>query len=164
VIAVEPQSELRSIIEINCAINNFTNVQVETAALSPNKTEIMYMFPRIDSGASSIVRSYRWRKRTTKVAGIGFGELMQKYGITKVDFVKIDVEGYEPEVLESMFEYIAVGRIKNVFVDYHQTILERRGIDAAKIDKKITKYMSSSMAGKQGLSGYVLYSLPGANR
>jgi FkbM family methyltransferase len=163
VIAVEPQSELRSIIEINCAINNFTNVQVETAALSPNKTEIMYMFPRINSGNSSIVRSYRWRKRTTKVAGIGFSELMRKYKITRVDFVKIDVEGYEPEVLESMFECITAGRIKNVFVDFHESILERRGIDVRKIDEKMTGYMTKT-ASRHGLSGYVLYSMPGANR
>jgi FkbM family methyltransferase len=163
VIAVEPQPDLRSIIEINCAINNFTNVQIETAALSPNKTEIMYMFPRINSGSSSIVRSYRWRKRTTMVAGIGFTELMQKYAVTTVDFVKIDVEGYEPEVLESMFECIMAGRIKNIFVDFHGSILERRGIDARKIDQKMTEYMTRTAEGK-GLSGYVLYSMLGANR
>jgi FkbM family methyltransferase len=163
VIAVEPQPDLRSIIEINCAINNFTNVQIETAALSPRKIEIMYMFPQINSGASSIVSSYRWRKRAIKVGGIGFVELMKKYGLTIVDFVKIDVEGYEPEVLESMFESIAAGRIKNVFVDFHGGILERRGIDARKIDEKMTKYMTRS-ASDHRLSGYVLYSMPSANR
>jgi FkbM family methyltransferase len=163
VIAVEPQPDLRSIIEINCAINNFTNVQVETAALSPNKTEIMHMFPRFNSGATSIVRSYRWRKRSAKVVGIGFTELMQKYGLTTVDFVKIDVEGYEPEVLELMFGSIAAGRIKNVFVDFHESILGWRGIDARKIDEKMTQYMTRT-AVERGLSGYVLYSMPGANR
>jgi FkbM family methyltransferase len=163
VIAVEPQPDLRSIIEINCAINNFTNVQVETAALSPNKTEIMYMFPRINSGASSIVRSYLWRKRATKVGGIGFTELMQKYALTIVDFVKIDVEGFEPEVLQSMFDCIAAGRIKNVFVDFHESILKRRGIDARRIDEKMTEYMTRT-AVEHGLSGYVLYSMSGANR
>ena len=88
---------------------------------------------------------------------------MQKYALTTVDFVKIDVEGYEPEVLESMFEWITAGRIKNVFVDFHESILERRGIDARKIDQKMTKYMTRT-APEHGLSGYVLYSMPGANR
>ena len=46
------------------------------------------------------------------MGGIGFTELMQKYTLTKVDFVKSDVEGYEPEVLESTFECIAAGKIK----------------------------------------------------
>jgi FkbM family methyltransferase len=90
VVAVEPQPDLRSIIEINCAINNYTNVHIETAALSPNKTETIFLFPRINSGASSIVRSYRWRKRAIEVDGITFAELMQKYALATVDFVKIE--------------------------------------------------------------------------
>lgn len=94
---------------------------------------------------------------------MGFTELMQKYALTTVDFVKIDVEGCEPEVLESMFECIAAWKIKNVFVDFHESILERRGIDARKIDQKMTEYMTRTAA-EHELSGYILYSMPGADR
>jgi hypothetical protein len=71
------------------------------------------------------------------------------------------VEGYEPEVLELMLEYIAAGKIKNVFVDFHEHILQQRGIDTQKIDAKMTQYMTRAVA-EHGLSGYVLYTIPGA--
>jgi hypothetical protein len=76
---------------------------------------------------------------------------------------RLSVEGYESEVLESMFECIAAGRIKNVFVDFHESILKRRGVDARKVDEKMTKYMIKTAA-EHGLSGYVLYSMPNTNR
>jgi hypothetical protein len=52
---------------------------------------------------------------------------------------------------------------KNVFVDFHESILERRGIAARKIDQKMTECMIRPAA-EHELSGYVLYSMPAADR
>ena len=69
VIAVEPQSRLRDIIDINLALNRVANCIVYTNALGgPDDEEItLHLYPAMNTGASSILRRYRFSRKTEKV-------------------------------------------------------------------------------------------------
>ena len=54
----------------------------------------------------------------------GFGPLQ---GVPKVKLVKIDVEGYEPDVLEGMEHLVRSRRIENVFCEFNSGWLSRNG-------------------------------------
>jgi hypothetical protein len=41
--------------------------------------------------------------------------LAEKYGITSVDFIKMDIEGYEPAVLKDSFDFITRHQILVLF-------------------------------------------------
>ena len=58
------------------------------------------MFPAFNTGASSIVNRYRWSSRRQSAPGISFKALMDKFRLEHIDFVKVDVEGYEKEVVD----------------------------------------------------------------
>ena len=50
--------------------------------------------------------------------------VLRRYGITSVDFVKIDVEGAEPIVLNGMRSLIKEGRVKQVIFEVNHLMLE----------------------------------------
>ncbi len=155
VIAVEPQSRVHDILEINLALNAHCQLLVARKAIAENdgeKLEIS-LFPRSNTGGSSLVRDYRWGG-TEAVETVTPATLLQQSGRPRFDFVKIDVEGYEPEIVRSL----PLHKVGKLLVDYHATILRRRGIDPAATDALITRTHKRVRGSLEG--GYALYVLP----
>ena len=160
VIAVEPQSRLRDVLEINIALNNrgsyriYRNVIGEEDGLELS----LSLGPSSHTGGSSLVRAYRWSKRTEKVASRTVDSILAEQDNPHVDLMKIDVEGYEPEVVNSAAATLAAKRIKAIAVDYHGSILSTRGIDPRAVDEKIRAHGYRLEAGSPE-GGYCVYSV-----
>lgn len=160
VIAVEPQSRLRDMLRINLALNGIENCEIVTKALSNEITATLSLFPTLNTGASSLVNSYRWSRRKEVVSTISFDTLLSETGIEVVDLVKIDVEGYEKEVVDSMLPAVCAGKIRHCLLDYHASILKNRNIKPENIHNLLVrsgmKWMKC-MDSSYEVSGFKLY-------
>lgn len=139
IIAFEPQSALGPVIRRNVALNGDGRLILHRAVASdtPGQTVELNIFPASNHGASSVVRRYRYSSRTESVQTTTVDRAVAEAGCETVDLLKIDVEGFEKEVVGGMTELLAARRIRTILLDYHEPILRSRGIDGAEIDAVI---------------------------
>lgn len=160
VIAVEPQSRLQDILKVNLALNALGETHLSQCAVgeASGGTVELSLTPLSSTGASSIVNRYRWSTATELVPIRSVPDIIADYGVDKVDFVKVDVEGFETQVVPSMLPLLADGRIGTLLLDYHASILAGAGVDPAPLHDAIvnTGYSVISRE-KDGYDGYVLY-------
>lgn len=158
VVSVEPQARLRDILEINLALNASGRFVIVEAAITPEDGEqvTLNLGPTSHSGGSSIVRAYRWGGKAQPAIGRSVDSIIAEIGERPIDMMKVDVEGYEPEVIRSAQSSLAGRRIACLAVDYHGSILSARGIDAEAIDADITRHGYRRERGTPG-AGYAVY-------
>ena len=72
--------------------------------------------------------------------------------------MKIDVEGYEHEVVVSAESTLSERRVTVLAIDYHGTILASRGIDPKSIDARI-RSKGYRLDSGNAESGYCIYRL-----
>ncbi|MGH7935033.1 MAG: FkbM family methyltransferase [Candidatus Binataceae bacterium] len=84
--------------------------------------------------------------------------LLSALGREQINLVKIDVEGFEHRVVESIAPLLREGRIKVLLLDYHRQILQAQGVDPMSVEQNIIR---SGMRPEQPPvgepSGYRLY-------
>lgn len=160
VIAVEPQSRLRDVLEINLALNASGDFQIVSEAVSQEDGEALSLSlgPSSHSGGSSLVRNYRWSRKTERVAGRSIDSIIDDLDGRRVDVMKVDVEGYEPEVIRSARASLSARRISCLAVDYHGSILTNRRVDPVEVDREICAHGYRRERGDPA-SGYVVYGL-----
>lgn len=159
VVAVEPQSRLLDILEINLALNAKCTFQIIDAAITAQEGEqlTLNLGPDSHTGGSSVVRAYRWGGREQRVVGRSVDRILAELGDRRIDLMKVDVEGYEPEVIRSSRASLASRRIACLAVDFHNSILATRGIKSADVEAEILGHGYRRDAGtpEQGYTVYV---------
>ena len=168
VVAVEPQSRLYEFVNINLALNATGMFNVYMAAISDNTGEKveLSLTPLLNTGASSIVRSYRWSTATELVDTFSIDDIFERENLEVIDFIKIDVEGFEFEVINSMEKLFMNKSVKCIFIDYHDRILRDRGLSARHIHDLILtagfRLTPDNQAGiEDNENGYARYRLSG---
>jgi FkbM family methyltransferase len=160
VIAIEPQSRLRDIIEINLRINDLYNFKIYQSAIGGDETQTMKinLYPVLNSGASSLLRQHRVSKKTEEISFVSIDTILKDSKLTKIDFIKIDVEGFEHLVIKQLLPYMKRGQVGKLLLDYHSSILQAFNINPLDIHNSI---IASNMRVKIGdpkeLSSYILY-------
>lgn len=66
-------------------------------------------------------------------------EFMQTNNITQIDLIKINIEGGEYELLESLLENNCITHFKNIQVQFHDFIIENAKERMHKIQKELSK-------------------------
>lgn len=155
VVAIEPQQRLVGTLRKNVAANDVSHYTIIEAALGEaHATAEMNLTPSINTGSSSLVQKYRWSRRKQKIdivpPSVAFN------GVSHFDFVKVDVEGYEPEVIAALMPYLERGQIGKLYVEYHPLVLVGRGIDQMAIHRSILA--AGMRSPDQEPEGYHLYS------
>jgi FkbM family methyltransferase len=164
VVAIEPQSSLRGLIEINCRLNGVANWRIYTAGLGrPGEdSERLFLYTPLQTGMASMVKSYRSTTAAVRVRLLTLAEVMVDLGLESIDLVKVDVEGYERAVVEGLVGLIRERRIRALLLDYHSDILAQQGVRAADIHASILR---AGMLPRDGTveeaatRSYVLYEL-----
>lgn len=164
VVAVEPQSRLHDILMINLALNasGRTVVYPNVVDVNPGATVELSLTPLSNTGATSVVHRYRWGRATEKVATISIDDIVEREKLSFVSLIKIDVEGYEYEVIRSMQKTLDSNIIRKIFIDYHGQILKSRGISVVDMHENllsmgyVEKYVYSGTV-TEDAHGYVLY-------
>lgn len=102
VIAFEPLPENFSILQENIALNRHTNVVTENLALmsQSKRVELRSATPGAITWVASVKVAQDSSVESQSVDAISLDEYVQRKGIARVDFLKIDVEGAEESVLE----------------------------------------------------------------
>jgi FkbM family methyltransferase len=159
VIAIEPQSRLIDIIKINLSLNRVKNYHILQNAISDTNDKLtLNLFPENNTGASSLFKKYRLSSQRELVETITFESVVNKLNIKKINFIKIDVEGYEGRVIQSLLKIIKIGMVEYLYVDYHREILEKNGYVTNEIHNSILSHGMKYVKGDSDLfSGYILY-------
>ena len=96
--AFEPIRKVFEKLEKNMQINNF-NVHCHEIAASDNTGTTMIFDPGEEHGYAASITNRHSFKNATEIQTIKLDDFICEKGIHKVDLVKIDVEGHEPEVI-----------------------------------------------------------------
>jgi FkbM family methyltransferase len=122
VVAIDPDPSAFACLTRNCA--SISNVTCERTALGekPGVTKF-YLSP--DGNDSSIIKPETYRE-AIEVRVLPLADVLLSHGIERVDFLKVEAEGYEPEVLKGALPVLPT--IGKVAVDASP---ERRGESTA---------------------------------
>jgi FkbM family methyltransferase len=160
VIAVEPQSRLRDILEINLHINEISRFEVVTHALGgPAGAEAeLNLWPASNTGASSLARRYRFSAASERVSFVSFDALLAKTPAGHVDLMKIDVEGFEHEIVTSILPRLREGAVRKLMIEYHSTILAANGHSREALqDAIVSAGFAAERAEEDGPTSWVFY-------
>ena len=102
VIAIEPHPVTHARLAFNRAASNFTQVSLVAAAAGAADGEVMIETDGDNLGASHIV-SGESSGNAIKVPSLRLQRILGDAGLSHVDALKIDVEGYEDRVLTGFF-------------------------------------------------------------
>ncbi|WP_263379669.1 FkbM family methyltransferase [Granulicella paludicola] len=163
VAAVEPQSRLAEVIQINLALNGCVvgvdgaEAKVFHGALGGAKGESTKLFlsPSLNTGYSSVLKRPRFSRRSETVTFVDPAELL--HGRQEFALVKVDVEGFEDQVMQSLLPMIRMGQIRTLLLDYHASILEERGVDPAALQQTVTGAGLELVGEYEGFGDYRLY-------
>src|SRR5437879_7768343 len=117
VVAIEPDPSNRSLLERNIRLNGFSNIIVVPRALSSRSgTRTLSLAGRANTGVSSLDPDSFASPRTTGFVGgvlvetTTLDELVSSLGLTRIDWLKIDVERHELAVLSGATATLAITR------------------------------------------------------
>ncbi len=106
VISVEPDPESFSYLEQTISANNSNNVLAFQVAASDKKTHLPLYISTENRGDNRLYASSEDRTEIL-VKAQPLDELLFEHDIDHVDLIKIDVQGYEPKVIEGLKKTIS---------------------------------------------------------
>lgn len=121
--AFEPDPNVFEILVWNCKHWELTNVELINKAVWSSETELPFWAEGADAGRL-LENSELNDKSSTTVLTTNLRDYLQE----AVDFLKLDIEGAETEVLLHCADCLQ--RISNLFVEYHSFIGKEQEIDA----------------------------------
>jgi FkbM family methyltransferase len=95
------------------------NVELAKTALCDVDGSVEFFISDENSTMNSIVNKYG---RSIQVEGLCLKSLLDKYGLDKVDFCKIDIEGSEMRAITVETLGAVFDRIKEIFIECHATV------------------------------------------
>ena len=136
VVAVEPQSRLHEIILKNISLNKLTNVSLIKSAISDvSGTAKISLAPNTNSGSSSMLQRTFYKLPTEEVKVITLETLLDSVKNKIVDLMKMDIEGFEYEVLLGSEKVLRTKRIRAIALEMHSEIIKERGKKPSQIEK-----------------------------
>lgn len=139
ILAIEPQERLKDILEIHIRLNHSGAffIYQNTLGREDGANLVLNLAPQSANGGSSLNRRFAMGKQQ-KTTSISLSKMLDESGIQHVDCMKIDVEGHEYEVVESLIDAIGNGyKVNTIFIDYHASILQHRGLSGDNIHEKL---------------------------
>jgi FkbM family methyltransferase len=113
VYAFEPLKQMFRKLTYNNELNNYDIVCVEKAASDKNGKTIIYETGSDHVAAASLngeVRHYGNLNVETEIEAITLDKFIDENNLGRIDLIKMDVEGHEPNVLEGYRKYLPLHR------------------------------------------------------
>jgi len=117
VFAFEPFQEVNKILSDSLEYNEYQgkNIEVVPCALGEDNGDLTLNYQNDDLGGSKIGK----KANLVKVSQIRLDDFIEKKGIDRVDFIKMDIEGMEREALKGASKTIAKFKPKLAVCIYH---------------------------------------------
>jgi FkbM family methyltransferase len=139
VIAVEPQSRLKDVVERNLRLNEAVNATLVSCAISDRDGSVeLFVSPDMNTGSTSMHNSTRYRLPVESVPMTTLARLFETHGIQDADLVKMDIEGSEYEAVLGSPELFRSGRIRAFTFELHDSAIAARGRDPG----AVTRFLS----------------------
>ena len=143
IIAVEPNPTAFRVLKKNVKINRLKNVITLNKAVTSKNGKIKFEIVkgRSEVGSVKVYEKYRKNLKKIKIDSITLENLCRRYKIDKIDFLKIDVEGSEVDILKSSKRVLP--RVKKAIIEYHNAqktingvkkIMARNNFKLVKVD------------------------------
>jgi len=147
VIAVEPDPSNFSLLERNVRLNGFSNVDLVPQALSSRGgIQALWLAAKENTGTSSLdpgrsgVSDGSGPSGTVPVETLTLDELVGSVGLTRIDWLKVDVEGHEVAVLQGAKAALGITRAMILEVtestsDACREIIRSAGFDLSLVEE-----------------------------
>lgn len=119
ILAFEPDKKTYRFLKKTVVENKFQNVTVVNAALSSNVGQKSFHVNRADQG--SLVMGFMKRKEVPHTVRTKTVRLPD-YITEKIDFLKLDIEGAEGDVIKNLSMTRALRKISQITVEFHHNL------------------------------------------
>jgi FkbM family methyltransferase len=117
----EPNPSLSDAIRQAISHNGITNVSLHSVALGSKHDTMELIVPNSNKGAASLVRNKgRENCDVVKVQVVPLDEICEKEKVDSIRLVKIDVEGFETEVLRGAQRLLSVVRPDTILFELNE--------------------------------------------
>lgn len=148
VFAFEPMSYQYKILLKNIEINKLKNVYPVQKIVSDSIGKKRIYFSGMDNTAASSVvvetENYEY------VPTVTLDQFCNEKNIEFIDLIKIDVEGYEMNVLKGMSRLLNTKRIKHLFIEVVEQHLQKAGNSSEELINYLKKYNYNGYSIKSG--------------
>lgn len=133
--AIEPVPANAQALRETIALNGITNIEVRQVAAGSHRgvTELHIAAEPVGNSAWASGVPSALRTGTIVVPTISIDEYAETEAISSVRLVKIDVEGFEPEVLAGMKSILSRYDAPAILCEVNPFLLDRRGMDSRRI-------------------------------
>jgi FkbM family methyltransferase len=137
VLAVEPSPRVADILEAALRENNLANVTLARTALGRTSGELtLYVPPEaLANHAPTAIATPGWSPIAVPVRTLD--DLLDEQRIDRVDVLKVDVEGYEGEVLRGAERSLQSGRIRAMLIEFNEWWLRQAGSNSGELWDRI---------------------------
>ncbi len=117
-IAIEANPEIASYLSATCMLNGSRFNVVQKAVSNFNGEVTLTITEKLYGGSTIINREPTPDTYQIKVPAVTLDHLAEQYKLSKIDFIKIDVEGVEPLILEGMNKILEKNPQLQMIVEY----------------------------------------------
>ena len=142
VISIEPDHDTVKSLKENINLNNFKNCKILEKAIG-EKVETKVLYKINDEDVYAYLDPFVENKKLKKHSEIQvttIDEVISSNNIDTVNLLKIDVEGFEHEVLLGCENSLKQDKIKKIIVELHPGYLESKGKDEESIYSFLNQY------------------------
>lgn len=148
VYSFEPVPFLFERLKANYDLNHFSNISLQNLAVSDKKEELYFEIPD-NKNSAGISLNKEKSSKSDVVYSITIDEFVRQHNISAIDFIKIDVEGFE--------NFVINGGV-NTLLKFHPILFIE--IDNKNLNKNNTSERQL-LAQLQNELGYTLYKIDG---
>lgn len=137
VLSFEPDATSFSNLEKNCKLNSFDNITLVNKGLgSKNASFQLFVVNKNNPGMNRILNDGSSHDSCSEIEVVKLDDYLNQLNLDKVDVIKIDVEGFENEVIEGAREVIVKYK-PLLFVEMSNENLKEHGSSFELLVKKI---------------------------
>lgn len=127
VVAVEPDPTTAALLRRNLLRNNYRDVQVHQCAASNETGTVHFYRSKSNTGDNRLLTHSEGDAMRLEVSAVRLDDLLRD--LPRVDLLKLDVQGAEPQVLEGMSEILTARPPRRILSEFWPQALREDGRD-----------------------------------